>query len=52
MIQAEDKGHSCFLDPNAEDLCHRKSCYGCSYWQSQMWTREDNDDYDGDGDGF
>lgn len=54
MIPAEQKGHECYLDSFTpkDELCTRDSCYGCSYWQSQMWTREDDDDYDGDGDGF
>lgn len=53
MTPAEDKkGHACFLEPNSsasDTPCYRDSCYGCSYWQREMWTREDDDDYDGDG---
>lgn len=52
-MSSSKNGHKCFLDPNNESdpdkLCHRDSCYGCSYWQREMWTREDDDDYDGDG---
>ena len=43
------KGHKCYLDqPGENTICHRTSCYGCGFWQQEMWTYEDRDDFRGD----